>query len=221
MSIQARRHNILGRIGAAAKWAKRDPSDITLVAVTKRQSRQAVQQMLEAGHTIFGENRVQEAKTRWVETLPQYRQDIELRLIGPLQTNKAEDAVRLFNVIETLDREKLARAILKAADKVGVMPRLFVQVNVGEEPQKSGIIPSQLAAFLKRLKQEYDLIPDGLMCIPPLGEAPSPYFWFLKNLALDHDISNLSMGMSADYEVAVKMGATHIRVGTALFGPRP
>lgn len=220
LSIIDRRSDILGRIAAAAKWAERDPSDISLVAVSKVQPDEKVEAMLAAGQTCFGENRVQEAATRWGDTFSSQRQNIELRLIGPLQTNKAEEAVRLFDVIETVDREKLVKALLKAADKVGCLPDLLVQVNTGEEPQKSGILPKNLPAFLERLQAEYDLRPKGLMCIPPVGEAASPHFWLLANLAAQHGLDTLSMGMSSDFDTAIKMGATHIRVGSALFGDR-
>jgi len=220
LSISARRALVLERIAAAAKVSERDISDITLTAISKVQPDDRIADMLKAGQGVFGENRVQEAKLRWDETFALYRKDIELRLVGPLQTNKAENAVGLFDVIETLDREKLARALVNAADKIGHMPRLLVQVNTGEETQKAGVAPSSLAAFLKTLKQNYDIIPEGLMCIPPAVEAPSPHFWLLNKLACDHGLQILSMGMSGDYETAIKMGATHVRVGSALFGER-
>ncbi len=220
LTISDRYEEILGRIDQAAKGADRAPDDISLVAVSKVQSDDRVQALLQCGHCIFGENRVQEAQGRWGERFSDMRPDIELRLIGPLQTNKAEQAVKLFDVIETLDRLKLAGALLRAAEKVGRMPQVFVQVNTGEEVQKSGVMPGALPGFLRDLKTEYDLIPDGLMCIPPVGEAASPHFWWLANMAADHGISSLSMGMSSDFETAIKMGATHIRVGSALFGAR-
>lgn len=215
--INERRSEILGRIEAAAKGAS---GDVTLVAVSKVQPDERVGESLAAGQRVFGENRVQEAQTRWGETFAKHRDAIELRLIGPLQTNKAEDAVCLFDVIETLDREKLAKAIVKAAKTVGRMPRLLVQVNTGEEPQKAGVLPADLPAFLETLRKDYDIIPEGLMCIPPQDEAASPHFWFLKNLAAKHGLKSLSMGMSSDFETAVKLGATHVRVGSALFGER-
>lgn len=176
--------------------------------------------MLEAGQTVFGENRVQEAQKRWGENFAAHRDGIELRLIGPLQTNKAEDAVKLFDVIETLDREKLAKALVKAAEKQGRMPRLLVQVNTGEEEQKAGIAPSDLGPFLELLKTKYNITPEGLMCIPPVGEAASPHFWLLKKLADEHGLEHISMGMSGDFETAIELGATHVRVGSALFGER-
>lgn len=220
LSIAEKRSAILERINAAAKRAALSASDVTLVAVSKMQLDNRVADMLAAGQTVFGENRVQEAQSRWGETFAAHRGEIDLRLIGPLQTNKAEDAVRLFDVIETLDREKLARTLLKAADKVGRMPKLLVQINTGEEAQKSGIAPKEVGAFLTRLKSEYNLTPAGLMCIPPQGEAASPHFWLLKKLADEHGLPEISMGMSGDFETAIELGATHVRVGSALFGAR-
>lgn len=219
-SVSERRSEILDRIAAAAKRAGRNASDIALVAVSKQQSDDRVRAGLDAGQMIFGENRVQEAAARWHERFRDYRDHIELRLIGPLQTNKADEAVAIFDVIETLDREKLLKALLKAADKAGRMPELFVQVNTGEEPQKSGLLPHELGVFLDNIFSEYAIRPTGLMCIPPVGEAASPHFWLLNNLARDHGLEKLSMGMSADFETAIEMGATYIRVGSALFGAR-
>lgn len=203
----------------AAKRAGRSDASI-LVAVSKVQPDARIEKMLAAGQTVFGENRVQEAQRRWDETFASRRDELELRLIGPLQTNKAEDAVKLFDVIETLDREKLAKALVKAADKVGLMPRLLVQVNTGEEEQKAGIVPKDVAAFLTLLRIDYNIFPEGLMCIPPVGEAASPHFWLLKKLADEHGLKTISMGMSGDFETAIEMGATHVRVGSALFGER-
>ncbi len=220
LSISQRRSDILKVVADAAKSSGRAPESISLIAVSKVQPDERVAQMLDTGQTIFGENRVQEAQARWEDTFKDQRANIELRLIGPLQTNKAEDAVRLFDVIETLDREKLANELVKAAQKVGRMPRLFVQVNTGAEPQKTGVLPADLAPFLKILREKYDLSPEGLMCIPPQGEAASPHFWLLSNLAKENGLELLSMGMSGDYETAIKLGATHIRVGSALFGER-
>ena len=181
--------------------------------------------MLGAGQQVFGENKVQEAQARWGERFADARANIQLRLIGPLQTNKAVAACELFDVIETLDREKLAKALVKAIDKTGRSPELFVQVNTGEEPQKSGIAPCELDAFIKTLRQTYDLHPAGLMCIPPAGtlisgQAPGPHFALLAKLAARNNIEKLSMGMSSDFETAIEFGATHVRVGSALFGAR-
>ena len=203
----------------AAKRAGRTDEQV-LVAVSKVQPDDRITEMLEAGQTVFGENRVQEAQKRWGETFAAHRDKIELRLIGPLQTNKAEDAVTLFDVIETLDREKLAKALVKAAEKAGRMPRLLVQVNTGEEVQKAGIAPENVSEFLGLLKNDYGLTPEGLMCIPPVGEAASPHFWLLEKLAHQHGLQTISMGMSGDFETAIEMGATHVRVGSALFGER-
>jgi len=216
--ISEKRALILERIAEAAKRA--GTKEAILVAVSKGQPDGRIAEMLKAGQSVFGENRVQEAQKRWGETFADQRENIELRLIGPLQTNKAEDAVRLFDVIETLDREKLTKALVKAAEKVGRMPRLLVQVNTGEESQKAGIAPKDVSAFLKTLKTDYDLTPEGLMCIPPVGEAASPHFWLLKKLADEHGLKTVSMGMSGDFETAIEMGATHVRVGSALFGAR-
>jgi len=203
----------------AAKRAERKDAPV-LVAVSKVQPDERIKKMLEAGQRVFGENRVQEAQKRWGDTFADHRDDIELRLIGPLQTNKTEDAVRLFDVIETLDREKLAKALVKAAEKTGHMPRLLVQVNTGEEAQKAGIAPADLSDFLSLLRNTYDIIAEGLMCIPPMGEAASPHFWLLKKLADTHSLKTISMGMSGDFETATEIGATHLRVGSALFGER-
>ena len=208
---------VLAKLAAASKRAGMAAAD--LVAVSKVQPDDRIAAMLAAGQRIFGENRVQEAQTRWGETFANHRADIELRLIGPLQTNKAADALALFDVIETVDREKLLKALVKAVSG-REMPRLYVQVNTGAEPQKSGVLPVELSAFLKTMRETYNLAPEGLMCIPPAGEAASPHFWMLSNLARDNGVSKLSMGMSADYEIAAEMGATSVRVGSALFGAR-
>ncbi len=220
LSIAEKREHILERVADAAKRAGRGAKDVSLVAVSKVQPDERIADMLKAGQHVFGENRVQEAQARWGERFEESRKDIELRLIGPLQTNKAEEAVRLFDVIETLDREKLAKALVKAIDKTGRLPRLLVQVNTGDEAQKSGLAPKDLGAFLTRLKSEYGLTPEGLMCIPPQDEAASPHFWLLKTLADENELKTLSMGMSQDFEIAIEMGATHVRVGSALFGER-
>ena len=219
LPISEKRSAILERMAEAAKRAGRDDRQV-LVAVSKVQPDSRIAEMLAAGQKVFGENRVQEAQKRWGETFASQRGDIELRLIGPLQTNKAEDAVALFDVIETLDREKLAKALVKAAEKIGRMPRLLVQVNTGEEPQKAGIAPKDVSQFLAMLQETYNITPEGLMCIPPVGEAASPHFWLLKKLADEHGLITVSMGMSGDFETAIEMGATHVRVGSALFGER-
>lgn len=209
---------ILSELDLAASKSKRAAPQ--LIAVSKVQPDDRIKAALEAGQTVFGENRVQEAQSRWGETFADHRARLNLHLIGPLQTNKAKDAVALFDVIQTLDREKLAKALLKAAEAFGRMPDLMVQVNIGREPQKSGIMPEDLGAFLDRLHSEYALRPSGLMCIQPMGEPAAPYFWQMESLAKTHGIEHLSMGMSADYATAVPFGATHVRVGSALFGAR-
>jgi pyridoxal phosphate enzyme (YggS family) len=217
-TIADARTEILHRIDDASK--KAGVPAPTLIAVSKVQTDDRIQAGLDAGLTVFGENRVQEAQTRWGETFAERRAGLELHLIGPLQTNKAKDAVALFDVIQTLDREKLAKAIVKAADAVGRMPRLFVQVNIGAEDQKAGVSPDDLGAFLDRLRGEYDLTIEGLMCIPPVDEPAAPHFWRLEKMAKTHGLTGLSMGMSADFETAIPFGATHVRVGSALFGAR-
>ena len=188
--------------------------------MSKVQPDERIEAALEAGQTVFGENRVQEAQGRWGERFADHRKGLELHLIGPLQTNKAKDACELFDVVQTLDREKLARALLKGAEATGRMPRLMVQVNIGREPQKAGIDPDGLGAFLDRLRVEYDLEPTGLMCIPPADEPAAPHFARMERLARAHGLAELSMGMSADFGTAVAFGATHVRVGSALFGAR-
>lgn len=224
-TIAHRRNDVLSRIESAAKAANRrakagTPIDVSLVAISKVQTDARIQAMLEAGQTVFGENRVQEALGRWGERFEDKRAGLTLHLVGPLQTNKAQEAAGFFDVIETLDREKLARKLAEAGQKLGRLPRLFVQVNTGEEPQKAGVLPRDLDAFLKIVRTEYGLSPEGLMCIPPVDEAPSPHFVFLRQLAQRNGLQNLSMGMSADFETAVKLGASHVRVGSALFGAR-
>ena len=216
--ISDQHKTVLAKLSAASKRAGLETAQ--LVAVSKLQPDARIAEMLKTGQRIFGENRVQEAQKRWGETFAEARGDIELRLIGPLQTNKAADAAALFDVIETVDREKLLKALVKAVEGGGKMPRLYVQVNTGEEPQKSGVLPAELPAVLKLMRETYNLEPEGLMCIPPAGEAASPHFWLLSNLAKANGIEKLSMGMSGDYEIAAEMGATSVRVGSALFGTR-
>jgi PLP dependent protein len=211
------RREILATIDAAARAAGRDPAAITLTAVSKLQPWPRVAAVLAAGQTVFGENRVQEAAERWRE----HRAGVELRLIGPLQTNKARDAVRLFDVIETLDRPRLARALAVEIAAAGAAPKLLVQVNTGEEPQKSGVAPTEADAFVAACRLDYGLTISGLMCIPPADEPSGPHFALLAKIAARNGLAELSMGMSADFETAVRFGATHVRVGSALFGERP
>ncbi len=219
-SLDDNRRQILTQINAAAKRAGRSIQNVTLTAVSKIQPDDRIEAMLETGQRVFGENRVQEAQNRWNDRFKESRAKIELRLIGPLQSNKVPDACDLFDVIETLDREKLLKAFVKYRAHKQTLPRLLIQVNTGQEAQKSGIAPHDLSAFLALCRKTYDIHPEGLMCIPPQGEAASPHFWLLKNLATENALPVLSMGMSNDFETAVKMGATHVRLGTALFGAR-
>jgi pyridoxal phosphate enzyme (YggS family) len=217
--IAARRTHLLAQLGAAAQQAGRKPSDITLVAVSKRQPDALLDAALAAGQLVFGENRVQEAMEHWGERRLAHP-DLELRLIGPLQTNKALEAVELFDVIETLDRDRLAAALSKAMTATGRSPRLLVQVNTGDEPQKAGIAPAELGAFLERMKREYGLMIEGLMCIPPVEEPAGLHFALLAKLAQQNGLAGLSMGMSADFETAIALGASSVRIGTAFFGER-
>ncbi len=206
-------------IDAAATKAGRAASDIDLIAVSKRQPDARIEAALAAGLRRFGENRVQEAQGRW-ETRRDVHDDLHLRLIGPLQSNKSEDAVRLFDAIDVLDRPKLARTLADAIQAVGRSPELMVQVNTGAEPQKSGVSVEGLPEFLEEVRETYGLSPVGLMCIPPENEPAGPHFALLAKLAKRHGLAKLSMGMSGDFETAITFGATHIRVGSALFGPR-
>lgn len=214
--IAAARQAVLERIAAAAEAAGRDPGDVTLVAVSKQQPDERIDAMLAAAQRVFGESRVQEAQDRWSSR----REGVELRLIGPLQSNKAREAVALFDVIETVDREKLARVLAEEIAKAGRSPRLYVQVNTGEEPQKAGVAPSGSDAFIAACRDTYGLSIEGLMCIPPEAEPAGPHFALLAKIAERNGLAKLSMGMSADYETAVRFGATSVRVGSALFGAR-
>jgi hypothetical protein len=213
--------DVVARIGRAAQAAGRDPAEVTLVAVSKMQTWEAVAPVLEAGQRVFGENRVQEAKERWAGRSAQdLKGGLTLHLIGPLQTNKAAEAVAFFDVIETLDREKLARFLADEVQKQGRHPRLYVQVNTGEEPQKAGVIPGEADAFIATARRTYGLDPEGLMCIPPAGEPAGPHFALLAKIAARSGLSKLSMGMSGDFETAIAFGATSVRVGSAVFGER-
>lgn len=211
------RERVLAAIAAAARTAGRDPACVILTAVSKQQPWERIAAMLAAGQTVFGENRVQEAETRWRE----HRGSVQLRLIGPLQTNKAREAVRLFDVIETLDRPRLARSLADEIATQGKAPKLLVQVNTGEEAQKSGVTPAEADAFIAAARMDFGLPVVGLMCIPPLGEPAGPHFALLAKIARRNGLTELSMGMSADFPLAVRFGATAVRVGEALFGPRP
>lgn len=208
---------IQARIAVAAEAAGRGHGSTTLVAVSKQQPWERVASVLGAGQRVFGENRVQEAAQRWT---PERRTGLELRLIGPLQTNKARDALGLFDVIETLDRDSLAIKLAEEVQKLGRRPRFYVQINTGEEPQKAGIIPAAADAFIQRCRDDYGLGLEGLMCIPPVAEPPGPHFALLAKIASRNGLSQLSMGMSDDFEIAVAFGATAVRVGSAIFGSR-
>jgi PLP dependent protein len=204
----------------AAVEADRDPGSVTLVAVSKTFGPEEIAPVLEAGQRVFGENRVQEAKAKW-PALRERFSGVELHLIGPLQSNKAREAVALFDVIETVDRESIAVALAAEILRAGRVPRLYVQVNTGEEPQKAGVLPREADAFLARCREEWGLTVEGLMCIPPAEDPPSPHFALLKTIAQRNGLEVLSMGMSADFEAAIQLGATHVRVGSAIFGHRP
>ncbi len=207
------------RILQACLEAGRDPASVVLTAVSKTQPPEALDAALATGQRVFGENRVQEAQSHWAgrrAALP----DLELRLIGPLQTNKAIEAVELFDVIETLDRDRLAAALAAAMQKTGRRPRVLVQVNTGAEPQKAGVLPADADALIASARDVHGLRVEGLMCIPPADEAPEGHFKMLAEIAARNGLSVLSMGMSGDYETAISNGATHVRVGSALFGER-
>jgi pyridoxal phosphate enzyme (YggS family) len=207
------------RIAEAARAAGRSPDEIILVAVSKTHGADRVRELLEVGHRVFGENRVQEAEGKFPELKAAFP-DLELHLIGPLQTNKARDAVALFDVIQSVDRDRLAAALAKEMEKLGRRPACYIQVNTGEEPQKAGILPKDLDAFVALCRDQYKLPIVGLMCIPPVDEEPALHFALLAKMAARNGLARLSMGMSADYETAVRLGATHVRVGSALFGAR-
>jgi len=211
---------IQDRIAAACAAAGRRPEEVTLVAVSKTHPAESVAEALAAGQHVFGENRVQEAAAKFPALRPAHP-DMRLHLIGALQTNKARDAVRLADTIESLDRPRLAAALADAMTKEGRRPRLLVQVNIGEEPQKAGIAPEAVDDFLALCREEHGLEIAGLMCIPPAEDAPGPYFTRMAAMASRLGLKTLSMGMSGDFEAAIAEGATHVRVGTAIFGHRP
>jgi pyridoxal phosphate enzyme (YggS family) len=218
--IAAARAAILERMAHAAEAAGRTPESVTLTAVSKLQPDDRVEAMLAAGQRVFGENRVQEAQARWANRRGRI-QDLKLRLIGSLQSNKAADAVALFDAIESLDREKLAAALGEAIQKQGRSPEILIQLNTGEEAQKSGVAPLEADAFIRIARETYGLPVAGLMCIPPVGEEPAMHFALLAKIAARNGLAVLSMGMSDDFETAIRFGATHVRVGSALFGARP
>jgi PLP dependent protein len=215
----ARLQSVRAGIARAARDFGRDPASVTLVAVSKTFPVEAIEPVLGAGQRVFGENYVQEAKGKW-EPLRERYPDVELHLIGPLQSNKARDAVRLFDAIHTLDRTSLAEALAKEMAKAERRPQLLVQVNTGEEPQKGGVMPAEADAFIGACRARWGLAVDGLMCIPPANEPPSPHFGLLYKIAARNGLNTLSMGMSADFEAAIQLGATHVRIGSAIFGER-
>lgn len=218
MTVSQNLADILARIAAARKAAIKPAPETHLVAVSKTVAEASIREALAAGQRLFGENRVQEAQAKYPGLKTEFA-DLELHLIGPLQTNKVKDAAALFDVIQTLDRIKLADALAAERDKSGKCPRLFLQVNTGEEPQKAGALPRETGALIDYARK-LKLPLEGLMCIPPADDDAAPHFAFLAKLARDHGLAHLSMGMSGDFELAVKFGATHVRVGTAIFGAR-
>ncbi len=219
MTSEERLQDVLARIGDAERRAKRQPQSVTLVAVSKTFDADTIRPVIAAGQRVFGENRVQESQGKWPALKEEFA-DLELHLIGPLQSNKAADAVALFDVIETVDREKIARALADEMQTQGRQPRLYVQVNTGLEPQKAGIAPRETAAFVEFCRDKLGLSIEGLMCIPPADENPGPHFALLATLAEQCGLQKLSMGMSGDFETAIEFGATSVRVGSAIFGNR-
>jgi pyridoxal phosphate enzyme (YggS family) len=214
-----RLESIRSRIEKARQRFRAPPERVELIAVSKTFDAAAIRPFLDAGQRVFGENRVQEAQAKWPELRASY-DGIELHLIGPLQTNKAREAVALFDLIQTVDRDKLAGVLKAEMERAGRRLPVFVQVNIGLEEQKAGIAPAEAPAFVERCRTEHGLTVDGLMCIPPEGEAAGPFFAHLAALGREAGVQKLSMGMSGDFETAIGMGATHVRVGTALFGTR-
>ena len=219
MTSEERLQDVLARITDAERRAKRQPQSVTLVAVSKTFDAEAIRPVIASGQRVFGENRVQEAQGKWPALKEEFK-DIKLHLIGPLQSNKAADAVALFDVIETVDREKIARALADEMQKQDRQPGLYVQVNTGLEPQKAGIAPRETVAFVDFCRGELELSIEGLMCIPPADENPGPHFALLAKLADQCGLQKLSMGMSGDFETAIEFGATSVRVGSAIFGNR-
>ena len=211
--------SVTARIAAAAQAAGREPASVNLVAVTKTFGAEHITPVLDAGHRLFGENRVQEAKAKWPALRERYP-GIELHLIGPLQSNKAREAVALFDAVHTIDRPKIAQAVAEEMAKQGRRLKLFIEVNTGEEPQKAGIMPKEAAGLLRLCREELKLDIAGLMCIPPQDEEAAVHFAFLAKLARELGLANLSMGMSADFETAIAFGATYVRVGSQIFGTR-
>ncbi len=218
-TVTQRYNDVMARIERAAVKSGRTATDVTLVAVSKTFAAADIDPVLQLGHRVFGENRVQESQGKW-PALKQTYPDSSLHLIGPLQTNKVREAVALFDVIETLDREKLAKTLANEIQSSGKSPELFVQVNTGNEPQKAGITPNDTDGFVKQCTETYGLTISGLMCIPPFDEDPTAHFSLLAEIAERNGLARLSMGMSGDFETAIELGATHVRVGSAIFGSR-
>jgi pyridoxal phosphate enzyme (YggS family) len=206
-------------IARACKDARRDRGSVTLIAVSKTFDADAISPVIAAGQRVFGENRVQEAKAKW-PALIQAHPGIVLHLIGPLQSNKAKEAVALFDSIHSVDRPSICEALAKEIKNQNRQPQLFIQINTGEEPQKAGVSPSEADAFIARCREHYGLSISGLMCIPPVNDPPAPHFALTAKIAARNGLANLSMGMSADFAIAIQMGATHVRVGSAIFGAR-
>jgi PLP dependent protein len=211
---------VRGEIAKACRDAGRDPSTVTLVAVSKTFAADAIAPVIASGQRVFGENRVQEAKSKWPPLIARHP-SLELHLVGSLQSNKARDAVAMFQAIHSVDRASLAEALAKEIARQGLSPLLFVEVNTGAEPQKAGVLPQDTDGFLAACRDRYGLVVSGLMCIPPHDEAPAPHFALTAQIARRNGLSYLSMGMSADFTTAIAFGATHVRVGTAIFGTRP
>lgn len=207
-------------IAQACRNANRDPTSVTLIAASKTIAAHGIEATIAAGQQVYGENRVQEAKLKWPEIRARHPR-VELHLIGPLQSNKVREAVGLFDAIHSVDRRSLAEALARECSKAGRQPRLFVQVNTGSEPQKSGILPEEAEAFLQSCREEFGLTIDGLMCVPPVEEPPRTHFERLARIAGRSGVTYLSMGMSSDFAEAIGLGASHVRVGTAIFGARP
>ncbi|HEY7457293.1 MAG TPA: YggS family pyridoxal phosphate-dependent enzyme [Xanthobacteraceae bacterium] len=214
-----RLRTVRAEIADACREAGRAPGSVTVVAISKTFDAHAIEPVIGAGHRMFGENRVQEAKEKWPPLRARYP-DIELHLVGPLQSNKAREAVALFDVIHTVDRAKIAEALADEIARQGKRPRLFVEINTGAEPQKAGVLPEGADAFIAECREKYGLAIEGLMCIPPLDEAPAMHFALTAKIAKRNGLSLLSMGMSADFKNAIAFGATHVRIGTAIFGER-
>jgi PLP dependent protein len=206
-------------IARSAEDCGRDPASVRLVCVTKTFGAEDVAPLLDAGERVFGENRVQEARGKWPQLRARFP-GVELHLIGPLQSNKAKEAIETFDVIESVDREKIAQALAAEMARQGKRPRLLVQVNTGEEPQKAGVAPGDADAFIALCREKYELPIEGLMCVPPAGEQASPHFALLADIAARNGLRTLSMGMSSDFEQAIQLGATHVRVGSAIMGAR-